>query len=1512
MFPKVGIAGRVNRLLLPAMLILFLLIELGAPPPVSAQDAPLANPDLSARCGLDIVLAVDESGSFQGFESTMRYGMRALLDLVADTGSRVALVEFNLDARAPLGLTYLPVTAGAGGTISTGGAFDLYLNSNYQPNGNTNWDAAFLKIEEINRTQGAAPLVIFLTDGQPNAYVNQFGSVLAGSSVTSVAEAIPSANLVKAQGSHIFVVGIGAAPADEAALIAISAANPYPAVTLRSGQADYLMTTLSGLEGSLRRLVFDLCAASLSVVKRENLGDGRGYVVKAGQLFTTTVAINENGQSADAFEWLEPVAGAAAQVGLSQPLATNNNGVARWQWVPGSRQLPQNWPVSVTLNEGPQLNTSVVAATCVRKAIDSAGNYTVDTLSILPFPTTLTIGAYDLVTCDVRNAQLGVSVAKKANPLVVPETGGDVLFTFEVTNNSTVAVRLTTLNDSVFGNLHNQGDCVAGGFNVIGAGETYRCTVTKRLAGNAGTPHQNSVTATVVDANQQSVTALATATVNFSDALPPVVLNRSATPATLLEPGGLVLYTVQLTNNSAGEAVTLTGLSDSAYGDVTTLGGAIQSTTCVLPQPLAPAGQAGASYTCNFRVQLAGAPGAYTDALIATLNDDDGNTQQITKEQLVTIVNASPAASLTVNPTPSVIPEPGGTVTFAVTVANSSAAEALTLSSLTDSRYGNLTTIGGAVATTTCTVPQPLAPAGQPNATYRCFFTTELMGGPGLYPNTTQATVGDDEGGILAVTRESEVELSDLPASLVVTKRAARTSLPEPGGDITFTVTVANTSQVDQVRIDQVVDDKFGDIGASCLPTLPADLAPQQELSCIFVRSVTGAVGERHLNEVTASGVDDDGKPIADRDQEIIEITDLPARLDIIQVAEPSNLPEPGGTVTFTAFIENISTVDLIRITKVETNEVNQTLLTSSSNNNNNANKSVTCTPALPATIAPGEQLECRFTKEFTGPIGARHTSSVSITGVDDDGLPVQQTGYETVDIVDVPSALRVTKSVNPVSVPESGGQVNFTVAVQNNSAVDMVTLQSLEDSQFGALSNLCSLTLPVNLAPGATVTCSFSRLISGDTGALISQRTTASGVDDDGKAVSDDAVVAIGITDTPSSIKVVQTTTPTSLREPGGEVLFTVDVENTSAVDTVTINSVQDSRLGDIGGSCTPALPASLPPQTKLTCRFTQLITGEAGSTFATTVSVAGVDDDAQSVADFDLGNLDMTDVAPQLLVNTTAAPNRVLETGGPVTFTVALVNNGPEALTVERLLDTDGGTLHGRGTCQLPQLLAAGGAYRCVFSKVIAGAANTTHQALITAEVSDNDGNLVQVADEADIFLLAVSPVLVLTKRDQLLIDNFTSDLDRDKPSPGDTLGYTIVVRNQGNGPATDVILTDVLDANTTLVAGSAQTSKGAIAVGNAANDGLLLATLGDIAAGEQVTVTFAVIITEGAGATLLRNQATLSQGITGASIAGSDDPDTPFFGDPTDTLVVIPPTGLNPEGEPLRHLFLPLIQR
>ncbi|MCE7987353.1 MAG: DUF11 domain-containing protein [Caldilinea sp. CFX5] len=1517
MFPNLKLSTLLpNAILLPKwpfirhgrLAFLLALLLLALPRTVLAQTTPANNPDLTPRCGLDVILVLDESASLTDYAATVRTSVRSLLAGLADTGAQVALIEFNMEARQPIGAGYHPITSTG---LAAGGVFDRYLNNNYQPNGYTNWEAAFAQVENINRDHGVAPLVIFFTDSGPNVYTNQFGTVVGGNEAVALDEAVQAANRVKAQGSHIFVVGVGDVTA-EARIVAISGPDQHPQQRLPFGQSDYTLTVFAELEQSLSQIVFNLCAPAVVVTKYINTGNGAGYTPLPGHPFAGAVAIAQNGQPATAFEWMAPVTGPATQQGQSQSLVTDGGGRARWQWLPGAPAAPQPWPSRFTLAETLQPGDIFVEALCTRRTLGSNGLYTINNFTLTTLPATVDIGPADLLLCDVRNSRLGLAVEKTANPTTLPESGGNVVFTFQVINNGGAPVALQSLVDSAFGNLHGQGDCVADGAVTIAAGADYRCTITKFLSGNAGTPHVNTVTATVRSAQNVTVSRTDSATVTFSDVAPTLTFTRDAAPTSLHEPGGPVVYGVQFSNNNPGEALTITTLSDNRYGNITTVGGAVSATTCATPIVLAPAGAPNAAYSCHFTAQVSGPPGPVIDTLSATVNDDDGNTVTMSRDQLVTILNVPPQGVLAVTVTPASRPEPGGIFTFQLAVTNTNPAETLNLTALTNSVYGNLEQTGGAVTATDCTTPHLLAPAGQPAATYRCTVSVQVTGGPALYPSTVQATIADDDGGELTLAQGAVVEITDLLSSILVTKRANPTSLPEPGGNVTFTVTVENSSLLDQVRIDQITDDHFGDLRTACAPALPAWLPPQGEIQCQFVRPITGAVGFYHANTVTAVGVDDDGIAVRDSDLAIVGITDLPSLLEITQSAQPANLPEPGGPVTFTVVIRNKSAVDVVTVTKVEANAA-PSVTGATRQAPALLDISAHCQPPLPVALAPGAQIVCVFTKVINGPVDARHINEVTVTGQDDEALPLTERSREAIDIVDQPAGLRVTTSPHPVSVPEAGAIVNFTVLIENISAVDDVTVQSLDNSLFGAVGASCTPALPVRLSPRGALTCQFSRFVKDDIGAILNPTTTVRGIDDDGKAVSDDAQSGIGIVDTPSSIKIVQTTLPTSLAEPGGPVTFTIAVENSSAVDAVTINTVQDSRFGDVSSSCLPALPATLAPQATLLCRFTRTLTGAAGDTFASTVTVAGVDDDGQPVTDFDLGNLDITDAIPQLTVAMTASPNRILATGGPVTFTVALVNNGPEPLTVEQLLDAQGGSLQGRGSCRLPQTLPAnGGGYQCSFTELVTGAANGNYQALVTAVVSDDDGNRVQVVDEADLFLVAVEPKLVLTKRDRLVNDTFTNEQDRGKPSPGDTLGYEIVVRNTGNGSATDVVLTDVPDANTTLVVGSVRSDRGSVVSGNAGNDWLVVIDLGNLASGEEATLTFEVIITEGAGATLLRNQATLSQGISGAMMAGSDDPDTPFFGDPTDTIVFLPPTGLLPGEEPLRQAFLPLIKR
>ena len=103
-------------------------------------------------------------------------------------------------------------------------------------------------------------------------------------------------------------------------------------------------------------------------------------------------------------------------------------------------------------------------------------------------------------------------------------------------------------------------------------------------------------------------------------------------------------------------------------------------------------------------------------------------------------------------------------------------------------------------------------------------------------------------------------------------------------------------------------------------------------------------------------------------------------------------------------------------------------------------------------------------------------------------------------------------------------------------------------------------------------------------------------------------------------------------------------------------------------------------------------------------------------------------------------------------------------------------------------------------------------------------------------------------------LMQANKTSSLHTDadddgQVSPGDTLVYTISVKNIGGEVVTDVVFLDTLDPNTTLVVGSVQTSSGTVTTGNTPGDTSVKVNIGSVppSAGDQpgAIITFLAVI-------------------------------------------------------------------
>ena len=134
-----------------------------------------------------------------------------------------------------------------------------------------------------------------------------------------------------------------------------------------------------------------------------------------------------------------------------------------------------------------------------------------------------------------------------------------------------------------------------------------------------------------------------------------------------------------------------------------------------------------------------------------------------------------------------------------------------------------------------------------------------------------------------------------------------------------------------------------------------------------------------------------------------------------------------------------------------------------------------------------------------------------------------------------------------------------------------------------------------------------------------------------------------------------------------------------------------------------------------------------------------------------------------------------------------------------------------------------------------------------------------------------------------------SLAADLDGDGvPSPGDQLTYQVVITNAGGGTASDVVLTDSVPENTTLLAASVQASQGQVVGADPVE-----VALGEVAGGAAATISFAVTVDDPFpfSALAVANQAT----VTAAGVAPvvSDDPGTPAAGDPTVTEVFIVPT-------------------
>jgi hypothetical protein len=262
----------------------------------------------------------------------------------------------------------------------------------------------------------------------------------------------------------------------------------------------------------------------------------------------------------------------------------------------------------------------------------------------------------DTFTVPVRVEDATILVEKTADPTTRPEPGGTVTFTVTIENAATVeSVVIRSIIDNVFGDIgtntadtSNTCDDLIGDTLLPGYANRVTCTFDRRVEGNAGTQHKDTVTVTARQPSTgKDISNSDDATVDFTDVYEAPTVSKTAQSTANCSVDAT--YRVVVSNNSTIDTLSINSLTDSKFGDLTTVHAAgsgfeqVVSTTCnSLEKPFTTIDQQG-NYSCSFvgRVTSATCDFSHTNTVTADVTDDDGTNTKPTDDALIS-VDATP------------------------------------------------------------------------------------------------------------------------------------------------------------------------------------------------------------------------------------------------------------------------------------------------------------------------------------------------------------------------------------------------------------------------------------------------------------------------------------------------------------------------------------------------------------------------------------------------------------------------------------------------------------------------------------------------------------------------------------------------------------------------------------------------------------------------------------------------------------------------------------------------------
>lgn len=443
------------------------------------------------------------------------------------------------------------------------------------------------------------------------------------------------------------------------------------------------------------------------------------------------------------------------------------------------------------------------------------------------------------------------------------------------------------------------------------------------------------------------------------------------------------------------------------------------------------------------------------------------------------------------------------------------------------------------------------------------------------------------------------------------------------GATVSYNIVVTNTGNVALTGVTVT------DPGAATLSCPSTSLAVGASMTCTATHIVTQ--GNIDAGSYTNTATADSNQTGPSTSSATVTFTQSPG-LDVTKTQTSSGPYAVGQTITYSIGVTNTGNVTLNNVTVTDISAVVGA-----------------CTPANGSSLAPAATMTCAATHVVTQAdvdSGVYNNTATGTSGSLSDSASVRVTFAQN-------PALDISKTVTSTGPYIAGSTITYQIVVTN---IGNITLHNVDVSDTAAVLGSCTPSEPAaSLAPGATITCSASHIITQAEFDSGSYTNIAYANSNETGQVNDDAVVNFTAGPAMSIDKSMTSTGPYIV---GDEITYSIEVTNTG---NVTLTNVTVSDSSAVLGACTPAQPATLAPNASMTCSATHIVTQTDVNAGEYTNTATGRSNQTDPVTDSVTVNFVPS---PSIDVVKTVTPG-TYEVGDTIPYTITATNTGNVTLT-------------------------------------------------------------------------------------------------------------------------------------------------------------------------------------------------------------------------------------------------------